>query len=145
MYVYTLCTFTSLLLPCAQGILMLNITGCELISTRGLKAAVQGLPYVQLAESFFGFKPVDDHINRKLEGNILQIQETAAGVIGRAALSRQRIQKMRAEFEVLRRDKAARQLQGSVYRYKCRQHFYRICRAKLLFRRAKQIQVSKTH
>lgn len=39
---------------------MLNATGCIELSGSGLQAMVQGLKFVELASTFYGFKPVEE-------------------------------------------------------------------------------------
>lgn len=39
---------------------MLNATGCTELSGSGLRAMVKGLNFVELATSFYGFKPVEE-------------------------------------------------------------------------------------
>jgi hypothetical protein len=57
-----------------RGLLMLNVTGCDHISVSGIKALVTGLGYIEMGLSFVGFKPVDDHIEKKLAGNMNMLQ-----------------------------------------------------------------------
>jgi hypothetical protein len=44
---------------------MLNATGCMELSGNGLRAMVQGLQFVELASSFYGFKPVEEVWRRR--------------------------------------------------------------------------------
>lgn len=39
---------------------MMNATGCMELSGNGLRAMVRGLNFVELASSFYGFKPVEE-------------------------------------------------------------------------------------
>ena len=47
------------------GLQLMNLTGCELISTNGLTHLLRGLPFVEAAVSFFGFKPRADSVALK--------------------------------------------------------------------------------
>ena len=75
-------TLAEICLKCPT-ILMLNITGCGLISLKGLRAAVQGLQYVEVGETFFGFKPIEAHVEKKLSHNLELVVDTAARRITR--------------------------------------------------------------
>ena len=44
-----------------EGLLMLNLTGCERVSVAGLDHLIKGLHFVEKAVSFMGFKPIDEH------------------------------------------------------------------------------------
>ena len=44
-----------------EGLLMLNLTGCERVTVVGLDHLIRGLNFVEKAVSFMGFKPVDEH------------------------------------------------------------------------------------
>ena len=106
------------------GLLMLNVTGCEGVSVSGLKALVEGLGYIELGVSFVGFKPVDDHIEKKLAGNLCMLQEIAAQKITRGLGAVTKKLRIKAEFRDEWIDGAARKIQGAIYRYRCRLHFY---------------------
>lgn len=47
-----------------QGLLMLNLTGCERVTVVGLDHLIRGLHFVENAVSFMGFRPVDEHGNK---------------------------------------------------------------------------------
>ena len=42
-----------------KGLQMLNVTGCQDVTENGLIELLKGLPFVELAKTFFGFKPKD--------------------------------------------------------------------------------------
>ena len=115
------------LLSLAQGcpgLLMLNVTGCQFITVAGLKALSSGLQYVELAVSYVGLKPVSEHIEKKLNDQIEFIYERAATTITRSMGNVNKRLRIKAEYHEERINKAASQIQGSFYRYKCRLHFY---------------------
>jgi hypothetical protein len=60
-----------------KGLLTLNLTGCERITINGLNALVSGLDYVEKGISFMGFKPVDEHIEKKLADQLMMVQNAA--------------------------------------------------------------------
>jgi hypothetical protein len=60
-----------------KGLLTLNVTGCERITINGLNALVSGLDYVEKGISFMGFKPIDDHVDKKLTDNLNMVQGAA--------------------------------------------------------------------
>jgi hypothetical protein len=122
------------------GILCVNMTGCDAISLKGLEAAAKGLKYVEIAQTFFGLKPVDNHVEKKLSHNMELVIEVAANRIqnmGKNALIKADMAK---EFAILRRDKSARVLQGAFTRYMARQFFYNIYRRKYIDHHATTIQ-----
>ena len=106
------------------GLLMLNVTGCQFVTVAGLKALCTGLQYVELAISYVGLKPVNEHIEKKLNDQIDIINETAATTITRSMGAVNKRLRIKEEYHEERINNAARQIQGSMYRYKCRLHFY---------------------
>lgn len=122
------------------AILMVNVTGCGLISLKGLRAAVQGLSYVEVGETFFGFKPVDEHVEKKLSRNLEIVMDTAANRIIHGLQNSQAKVRMRKEFAIIKRDQSARLIQGCMTRYMCRQYFYKKYIYKLTFNNATHIQ-----
>ena len=43
------------------------MTGCEQVTTEGLRHLISGLEGVCFAVSFLGFRPLDDHVSQKME------------------------------------------------------------------------------
>ena len=60
-----------------HGLLMLNLTGISAITVNGLNALVHGMDKVELANSYVGIKPVDNHVEKKLIGHIEMIKDDA--------------------------------------------------------------------
>lgn len=60
-----------------KGLLTLNLTGCERITINGLNALCAGLDYVEKGVSFMGFRPVDEHIEKKLADHLAMVQGAA--------------------------------------------------------------------
>ena len=60
-----------------KGLLTLNLTGCERITINGLNALVSGIDYVEKGVSFMGFKPIDEHIEKKLHDHLMMVQNAA--------------------------------------------------------------------
>lgn len=57
-----------------KGILMLNVSGCPEITVNGITAIIRGLKYVEAATSYLGFKPIDRHIEKKLDDQMKMIR-----------------------------------------------------------------------
>jgi hypothetical protein len=106
----------------------------------GLRALVKGLGYIEMGISFVGFKPIDGHVEKKLAGNLNMLEEIAATKITRGFGALNRRLRIKAEFKEEWIDKAARQIQGSIYRYRCRMQFYRIYWTKKQYSSATTIQ-----
>ena len=114
-----------------KGILMLNVTGCEDVTLNGLRALITGLEFVEEARTYTGFKPMDEHIDKKLCAQLVMNRSSAAEVIQRnyrAVTSRRGALQI---YEIVKIDKAARTLQGVLSRYKYRMKFYRMWQEKL--------------
>jgi len=60
------------------GLLMLNITGVQAVTVAGLEALIKGMQLVERARTFVGFKPADAHVERKLQGHLDMLVNTAA-------------------------------------------------------------------
>ena len=73
LYDITESTLHSIALHC-KNILMLNVTGCEGVTSSGLKTLILGLKYVEQSISFVGFKPIDEHVNKKLEEHLIMVK-----------------------------------------------------------------------
>lgn len=76
LYDITESTLHSIALHC-KNILMLNVTGCEGVTSSGLKTLILGLKYVEQSISFVGFKPIDEHVNKKLEEHLIMVKTEA--------------------------------------------------------------------
>lgn len=93
------------------GLIMLNVTGCQEVSQLGLKALISGIPYVEEAKTFSGFKPMDEHIELKLSGQLMMITDLAAVKIGRnykTVLERRQVSRM---LQIVTRDRKVRIMQ----------------------------------
>ena len=107
------------------GMMMLNITGCEQISTRGLKALIEGLKFVELAVSFFGFKPKDQYIEKRMTDHLNMIQDSAVQLIKDGLDKRKKKKKLLEDFYEERKTKAADTIKQYFARYVCRMYWYR--------------------
>jgi len=122
------------------ALLMLNVTGCERVSVTGLEHLVKGLHFVEQAVTFMGFKPVDEHVEKKLEGHLLMLERT------RQTKTLEQIQREEARLlqetadRELRENSAASLLQAYMHRYKLRMHYYRLWRARVKHEKALMIQ-----
>jgi hypothetical protein len=105
---------------------MLNVTGCELITTNGLKALIQGLKYVEAGISFFGFKPIDRHVEKKLADQMNMLRETEIKRLNDELDMKSQEIKTRKRAEKQRLNNAAKVIQGALYRYSCRMYYYDI-------------------
>lgn len=108
------------------GIMMMNLTGCEQVTLNGLRALITGMSYVVEAQTFMGFRPMDDHIELKLSGQLSMVREDAAGKIGgqyRAFVNKRREDRI---ADIQYRDKCVRRIQDYMTRYMMRVHFYYI-------------------
>lgn len=121
-----------------KGLLTMNITGCERITINGLNNLVLGLSYVEKAVSFFGFKPVDQHIALKLENQLRMIEQNEIFVVQRAQEIARAKQQAEQEAHDLYIYTAAKTIQEYCRRYNKRMYFYamwvdRVRRAAALF------------
>ncbi len=122
------------------GILMINFTGCGHISLRGLRALVEGLGFVEISQTFFGVKPVDEHVEKKLDANLDMIYDTAAKRITGLLHNNVVKKEMKQTFMLLKRDRSAAIIQEYMHRYTCRQHFYKQWYNKRIFYASSTIQ-----
>lgn len=107
-----------------KGLLMMNLTGCEQVTLNGLRALVTGMSYVVEAKTFMGFRPMDEHVEKKLTGQLSMIRETAACKISgqyRAFVTKREEDRIR---DIEYREKCARCIQSYMTRYMMRLHFY---------------------
>lgn len=122
-------TLCALALNC-PGLLMLNITGCEEITISGLRQLISGLKYVEEAQTYLGFKPIDEHVDKKLSDQLFMIKDQAATIIGRNIHAMTNRIKTKKEYELARIDNAARVLQRALGSYRLRLKFYYIWKNK---------------
>jgi hypothetical protein len=109
---------------CHGGLLLLNVTGCEQVTINGLRSLITGLQYVVEAKTYVGFKPMDEHLEKKLMGQLNLIYDTGARKITQAyhqMIERREESRLR---EIERRDKSARIIQNYLSRYMLRVRFY---------------------
>jgi hypothetical protein len=118
----TLCV---LALNC-PGILILNATGCEDITPNGMTALISGLPYVEHAKTYFGFKPIDEHVDKRLSAQLAMNREFAAGIITHNFHRIIEKCQIKHEYEIERIDKAVRMIQRCLKSYMYRIKFYYI-------------------
>lgn len=107
-----------------KGLLMLNITGCEEITVNGLSALIQGMNHVEPARTFTGFKPVDEHVSKKLASQLMMIKEASAAAQREKEQAQDRQAQAQEEAEAARRNWAAYTITAYLRRYRCRMHFY---------------------
>jgi hypothetical protein len=62
----------------------LNVTGCDQVSQRGLQEMLRGLPFVELAQSFAGFKPRERVAELKLDAQEQLVRDEASRRIAAA-------------------------------------------------------------
>ena len=123
-----------------RGLLMLNLTGISAITVNGLNALVHGMDKVELASSFVGIKPMDNHVEKKLVGHIDMIKDDAITHIKKEK------KKDRARRELKDRHmrqwmiKASDTIKRYMYGYHLRMGFYRIWQQKRGHRAAITIQ-----
>jgi len=114
------------------GLIMLNVTGCQEVSQFGLKSLIEGMAYVEEARTFSGFKPKDEHIELKLSGQLLMINDIAAATIGRnyrTIVEKRQIKRM---MEIVDRDRKIRIIQDYMRRYMMRLKFYYMWRDRVM-------------
>lgn len=110
------------------GLIMLNVTGCQEVSQMGLKSLIQGMPYVEEAKTFSGFKPKEEHIELKLSGQLLMINDLAASKIARNyrnCVERRQVKRM---MEIVKRDQMSKVIQDYMRRYMIRLTYYHMWR-----------------
>ena len=108
------------------GLLMLNVSGCELVTNNGLNAIISGLKYVEAGITFVGFKPIDKHIELKLQHQKHYLETNAIEIITNGFEKRRKFKEQKIIDKMKRLEKAARLIQEVFYRYRCRQYFYDI-------------------
>ena len=122
------------------GLLMLNVNGCERITTKGVRAIVAGKPYIEFAVTFLGFRPVDNHVEKKLSGHLVMLREQAEKEISdnQKRIQREEEERVKARAELELRSCVL--LQQYMWRYKCRQIMHRLWKARLSYDGATNIQ-----
>ncbi|RYG65258.1 hypothetical protein EON64_12300 [archaeon] len=112
-----------------SGLLTLNLTGCERITMNGLEHLVRGLGgYVEAATTFLGFKPVDQHVEKKL-ADALKVINTRDYIVEekRKVEQYRREEEERLQYE-RRLNAAALLVQQYIFRYTRRMHFFHLWR-----------------
>ena len=107
-----------------RGLLMMNLTGCEQVTLNGLRALISGMNYVVEAQTFMGFRPMDEHVEKKLAGQLSMIREDAASKISthyRGFVTKREEDRVHALWH---KDKCARTIQNYISRYMMRLVFY---------------------
>lgn len=128
-----------------KGLLMLNVTGCDNITINGMKALVKGLKYVQLGVSFMGFRPLDQHIEQKMEDHLHMIRDSAIDLIRDGLEKRKAKEDMKAAHLVQIRDQAARRIQRVMKGYCARMPYYRMWRKRVYNDMVMLVQVRPAH
>lgn len=108
------------------GILMLNVTGCEQITMNGVKELIRGLKYVTEAQSYLGFRPVDEHIDKKLSDQLVFQHNAAARRIQETYKTALTMREYRTVYETERQRKAALVIQQYFQSLKQKLKFYRL-------------------
>eukprot|EP00981_Chlorochromonas_danica_P004846 scaffold974_cov176-Ochromonas_danica.AAC.3 len=113
------------------GLVKVSEERCERITMNGLENLIKGLQYVEAAVTFLGFKPVDEHVERKLAYALRMVRTRQSQLDEADRLARLKA----AEEERLHRlhiaNGAARLIQGYLYRFKCRMNFYQMWRRRV--------------
>ncbi len=114
-----------------KGLMTLNMTGCERITMNGLDHLVRGLDYVEKGITFMGFKPIDQHVEKKLDDNLKMIKRSVTKRMEEEA----RLKREREQNEIEAYDKkinhAASVIQSYIRRYTKRMYFYGLWRLRL--------------
>lgn len=113
-----------------KGLLMMNITGCSNITINGLQALITGLKYVEPGISFFGFKPIDKHIEKKLNGHLQMLYRDVIKKIEEEQTRKQKIEDEYNRKLESHQNKAATFIQRRMYAYSRRMYFYRLWKAR---------------
>ncbi len=109
-----------------RGLLMLNLTGISAITVNGLNALVRGMDKVELASSYVGIKPVDNHVEKKLTGHIDMIKDDAITHIKKEK-KKERVKRELKERHLREYMKSASNtIKRYMYAYHLRMGFYRI-------------------
>jgi hypothetical protein len=123
-----------------KGLIMLNVTGCDLITVNGLCALIQGMSFVEPAKTFTGFKPVDEHIDKKLASQLMMIKDSAMGAVLEVERNKEieKAYQKKVYNELI--NAASSTIAGYLRRYKCRMRFYWMWMDKRMFACALFIQ-----
>lgn len=109
-----------------DGMLMLNVTGCPEVTSNGLNALIRGLHFVEPAISFIGFKPIDHHIDMKLNKQLHMIVAHEKHAAIQAEKIRRRDEAIKKEEYRELTDKSVRRIQRTMFQFSCRMRFYRM-------------------
>jgi hypothetical protein len=112
------------LVAASTSLLMLNVTGCEEVTTSGLRSLIHGLQFVTEAKTYVGFKPLDEHVELKLMSQLNLIHDTSALKITHAYQQMRERREMTRLMELAKIDKSARVIQNYMTRYMLRVRFY---------------------
>jgi hypothetical protein len=107
-----------------KGLIMLNVTGCDLITVNGLTALIQGMDFVEPARTFTGFKPVDEHVDKKLANQLLMIKESEIGAVREVEKNKELEKAYQTKVYNQQRNWASATIAAYLRRYKCRMRFY---------------------
>lgn len=108
----------------SPGLLLMNVTGCEQVTMTGLRSLIQGLQYVIEAKTYMGFKPQDEHIEKKLSNQLFMIRDTAAQKISSAYRKMMNQREQNKLMEMIKINKSAKIIQNYLSRYMMRVRFY---------------------
>jgi hypothetical protein len=123
-----------------KGILMLNVSGCPEVTVNGINAIIRGLRYVETATSFLGFKPIDKHIEKKLNDQMKMIRRQEVEQQRYLEHSQQEAEiQAQADCKALE-EKSALIIQRQIAMYSCRMRYYKMWQCRERNRQATAIQ-----
>eukprot|EP00949_MAST-11_sp_MAST-11-sp1_P000737 g737.t1 len=97
-----------------KGLQMLNVTGCEDVTENGLRELLRGLPFVESAKSFVGFKPRTKVRHRRIAVQHKSVLDLAAQRIQSCFRVYRTHKKFMTAFRAGRRGRAAVRIQRVV-------------------------------
>jgi hypothetical protein len=126
-----------------KGLLTMNLTGCERITTNGLENLIMGLEFVEPAITFYGFKPMDKYLETLLEKklNFILTRETREYEEMMQSMKKEDDSKKLAHEQ--RIFDSAVTIQQYLFRYKKRQHFYRLWQLRM--KRQAVLMIQRIH
>jgi hypothetical protein len=122
------------------ALLMLNVTGCERITVNGLNALIEGLVYVVKGISFMGFRPKDEHIEKKLSDQLNAINNYESVMLQKQLVQQNNEERRIQQERFVLENKSASIITDYIHRYRLRMHFYRAWRRRLAINAALLVQ-----
>lgn len=117
-----LCTLTN---NCPY-LLMLNITGIEKVTVASLDALILGLNCVEKSTSFVGFRPIESHIEMKLQGHLEMLTNTFIQHVKKEKKKDRERRELREIMLIEREINSSNTIKRYMFGYKLRQGFYRM-------------------